>query len=828
MKKLLKVLSAIFLGLFGVTAASCNVIPNTKTETPIVNPSEEPEESPEKTPEETPEKTPEETPEKTPEGIDLSKYDLITIERAIEIAQANGEDKNDDRYYIYGTVKSIDNASYGQMTITDGTHELMVYGTYDKDGGKRYSELDEKPVAGDAIVLYGNLCTYKGTPEVYSGWIQEFMAQPKPEVTLPAAGSEITIAQAIAIAEAAGDTATVDRWIIKATVKSVVNPTYGEMYITDGTNELYVYGTYDKDGVKRYSELTERPVAGDSITLSVNLSVFNGTPQVKAGWIQEFTHNAPSINPADYTVSTLTDAREAAKGAKVKVTGVVASITNANGYVPDGVIIVDGDSSIYVYGRDVAGQVAVGNKITVCGEKDYFIAENETTFATLHGYAGACQLTNTFLMENDKKTNVIDLSFAEEMTVKQLMDTSFGDNVTSLVVKSTAIIHKDEQKGYTNYYINDLDGVTGSYVYTKCNGGDFTWLDEFDGQICTVYFTALNAKSTDVGCIWRLQPVKVEKIANYQFDDAKAPHFAIEYYALDQIKAKYTTDPELELITSAEIASVNVSGITLAYTSNNTDVVSFVETNGKLVMHTKEVGTAEVTITATYGSHVATKIITITVEEPVSYQTITVKQAIDAAKGTEVTLKGIVTNGQQNKPAVFFLTDETGIIAVEFASAVNMAEIKVGHEVIIKGTRSFSTNSGNDTPQVVIVSAELLVNNYGSHEHPSSVFNEVALADLLAISKSTDVNTYTGYTATGKIVKAGNNFYTNYYFGTDSDNLLFYAGSGDQYAWILDQYVGQEITIDLVFVNWNGKGFRITLVAIHTADGKVINNFNLK
>ena len=62
-------------------------------------------------------------------------------------------------------------------------------------------------------------------------------------------------------------------------------------------------------------------------------------------------------------------AREAAEGTKVKVTGVVARITYANGMVPSGVILVDGTSSIYVYDSNVAGRVSIGNEISVLASK---------------------------------------------------------------------------------------------------------------------------------------------------------------------------------------------------------------------------------------------------------------------------------------------------------------------------------------------------------------------------------------------------------------------------------------------------------------------------
>ena len=95
----------------------------------------------------------------------------------------------------------------------------------------------------------------------------------KEEVVLPPAGSEITIAQALEIAEAVGETGTENKYLITGTIKTVTNPQYGEMYITDGENELYIYGTYSADGVKRYSELTEKPVKGDTVTLLGSLKL---------------------------------------------------------------------------------------------------------------------------------------------------------------------------------------------------------------------------------------------------------------------------------------------------------------------------------------------------------------------------------------------------------------------------------------------------------------------------------------------------------------------------------------------------------------------------
>ena len=54
-------------------------------------------------------------------------------------------------------------------------------------------------------------------------------------------------------------------------------------------------------------------------------------------------------------VVSIEAARKAEKDTKLSVTGTVLAISYANGKVPNGVIIADDTSSIYVYGNDLAG-----------------------------------------------------------------------------------------------------------------------------------------------------------------------------------------------------------------------------------------------------------------------------------------------------------------------------------------------------------------------------------------------------------------------------------------------------------------------------------------
>ena len=164
----------------------------------------------------------------------------------------------------------------------------------------------------------------------------------------------ITIAEAIELAKEAGQDGTSDRYYIRGTIETISNPSYGEMTISDETGSIYVYGTYSHDGALKFPEIDETPVKGDEVLLHCILSTYNDSPQVKNARLIDFisVEVPPSVNPDDYAEMSIEEARNAELGALIKVTGVVAQITYANGMKPSGVYLVDGTNSIYVYDGD--------------------------------------------------------------------------------------------------------------------------------------------------------------------------------------------------------------------------------------------------------------------------------------------------------------------------------------------------------------------------------------------------------------------------------------------------------------------------------------------
>jgi len=636
----------------------------------------------------------------------------------------------------------------------------------------------------------------------------------------------ITIAEALELCGEPGNI-TEERYYIRGTVEKMINAAYGNMVVADETGSITVYGTYSADGSLKYSELTDKAFQGDEVLLHCILQNYNGTKEVKNARLIEFKKAEVVIDESKYTDMSIAEIREVAADTNVKVDGVVAAITYANGHVPNGVMLIDNTQSIYVFDANLAQQVSVGNTVTIVGTKAYWILEKEVASAEKFGYKGCCQITDVTLVSNDNKTTDFDKSWMTESTVKAIVEAPVTENVTTIVYKVNALVKKVEGTGFTNYYFFDLDGETGSYTYTQCNGSDFTWLDQYDGKICTVYLTALNAKSSNSGCIFRLYPVAVID-EGFTFDTADTAKHAVQYYGIGQFADFYSGNPATELVTSVSSELLGFTGATLSYSSDNTKVASFDETEGKLVFNCLSTGTANITVTGSYNGVTYSETITVTVEVATAdaYDYVNVAGAIAAEKNTEVTVKGIVGPSLVNKTG-FYLIDETGVIAVQVDEAT-MATVEIGNEVIVKGTRDVKTKGGADYfGQSNLYNSVVLTNLYGNHEYSTATFdNTITLADFYNLDPKVDYSTKV-YVLKATIGFAGTAYSSNYEL-TDGNGtkVTLYCSGAKQYAF-LEQFNGQEVTLEIAPCNWNDKKYyRGCILAVYTENGKVINSLN--
>ena len=638
----------------------------------------------------------------------------------------------------------------------------------------------------------------------------------------------ITIAQALELCGEPGNI-TEERYYIRGTVDSITNANYGAMTISDATGTISVYGTYSADGSLTYAQMTEKPFKGDEVLLHCILQNYNGNKEIKNARLIEFKRADISVDTKDYTAMSIADSRTAAEGTKVKVSGVVARITYANGKIPSGVILVDNTSSIYVYDGDLAARVQIGNKITIGGTKNWWILGDEQHHAATFGYKGCCQLDSAVLVENDEKTdNTFDKSWIQETTVKEIMDTPVTTDITTQIFKVTALVKKAPGNGFVNYYINDLDGITGSYVYTQCNGSDFGWIDAFDGKICTVYLTVLNAKSTNSGCVYRFLPIEIID-EGFDVSTVNVAEHAVKYFGVGQFLSSYTGNPKLELLTSVSSDLLKFQGAKLSYTSSDSSVISIKTSGGKAVMNCLKTGTATITVTGSYNGKTFSQDVTINVNIPVVEQKYpTVADAIAAEVGSTVTVKGIVGPSLVNKTG-FYLIDETGVIAVQTTAEV-MSTLKIGNEVVLEGVRHINTNGGtNYYGQTCLNNATVAVNNYGSHAYSTASFaGDISVKEFCDLDVTKDYTTSV-FTMKATVLIVDGGYSKNIYLTDGSTQVRLYCSSANQYRFLQD-FAGQEVAVEIAACNWNDKNYYVGCVlSVVNADGsKVLNELNFQ
>ena len=521
-----------------------------------------------------------------------------------------------------------------------------------------------------------------------------------------------------------------------------------------------------------------------------------------------------------YKVMTVAQARNAAKGVKVYVTGVVARITYANGMVPSGVMLVDDTGSIYIYDRNVAGACSIGNTITVKADKTYWILETEQSNAEKFGYQGCNQLENCILVANDKGNKNFSKKAIESTTVKEILDTHVTTDITSEIFKVNALIKKAPGQGFVNYYINDLDGTTGTYVYTQCNGSDFSWLDKFDGKICTVYLTALNAKSTASDCLWRFLPVAVYD-EGFDPKTVNVAEHAVKYYGIPQFLTTYTGDPALKLIDTVDSDLLGFKGARLMYSSSDKKVATV---SGN-VLHCLSSGKVTITVTGSYkGKSYAGKVtlkVTVSQQEE-NYPT--VAEAIAAKVGDKVTVRGIVGPSLVNKSG-FYLIDKSGVIAVETTAAV-LETLEIGYDVVLEATRGLNTKD-KDYGQTCLKDATVKLNKYGNHAYSTAAFKgDISVQDFYNLPVTTDVTTHV-YTMKATVKLEETAYYTNIMLTDGSTDVRLYCSSANQYSW-LKAYAGQQVTLEIAPCNWNSKSYYTGCVlAVVNQDGsKIYNTLN--
>lgn len=138
----------------------------------------------------------------------------------VNIAEFNAAPVGDTYYRITAVVSSVADAEKGNIYLKDFSGETYVY--------KLAGFADSGIKADDIITIVGKRDQYKDTIEMTNATVEEVKSV-----------ETVTIAEFLA----KEDNKNV-YYKVTGTIKSIDNADYGNVYLTDGTNELYAYGLY--------------------------------------------------------------------------------------------------------------------------------------------------------------------------------------------------------------------------------------------------------------------------------------------------------------------------------------------------------------------------------------------------------------------------------------------------------------------------------------------------------------------------------------------------------------------------------------------------------
>ena len=98
----------------------------------------------------------------------------ISISEALllEIPEGN---KTPYKYYIEGTISSIEDNEKGSLYITDGINSIYIMELFDKDGKTSFSKMPIMPQVGDSLIVYGYLKCKNDSIYIPSGVLEDLV-----------------------------------------------------------------------------------------------------------------------------------------------------------------------------------------------------------------------------------------------------------------------------------------------------------------------------------------------------------------------------------------------------------------------------------------------------------------------------------------------------------------------------------------------------------------------------------------------------------------------------------------------------------------------------
>lgn len=309
---------------------------------------------------------------------------------------------------------------------------------------------------------------------------------------------------------------------VKGTVTKIVNTTYGNMYIDDGTGEAYVYGTLDAGGnAKNFLSLGIE--IGDVVTVEGPRTTYNKTVEL-----------------VDVSVISI-------EKSLIKVDSVTVKIPGSDEFKLY-------SESLPLEGADVKAHLTVkgnGLSVVVPDAAKSWISVNaiETSgnnsivsFSVAANAYGDRSVDLTFNTVSEGKTNTAQTSLEQkgaiiETTIDKLLAAEDG----ATQYRTTGYITKDEDSDYGNIYIKDATGEIYIYGVLDDKGQSKQWknMGIKEGDIVTVVGPKTSHNGTaQLQNVTIENHIKVQDISLADFRDLKDDKTA--YYRISGKVAKST------------------------------------------------------------------------------------------------------------------------------------------------------------------------------------------------------------------------------------------------------------------------------------------------
>lgn len=244
---------------------------------------------------------------------------------------------------------------------------------------------------------------------------------------------------------------------VKGTVTKVLNTQYGNFYLNDGTDELYIYGTVDASG--KYNWASFNIEVGDEVMVEGPRATYNGTVELKDALFLSVEKSLIKVDSLDVENTLPLEGGNFTVYLTNKGNGITINIPE------------DAKSWLSVTGIETSGSLS------------------RIKFHAAANAGGARTTTLTFTTSDGKKNYTSETAITQDGAIVAMTCADFNAQKNGdALYKVTGIITKIANTKYGNFYIKDATGEV--YVYgTLTPEGEaqqFTTLGLSVGDVVTI------------------------------------------------------------------------------------------------------------------------------------------------------------------------------------------------------------------------------------------------------------------------------------------------------------------------------------------------------